>query len=45
MWIAAFNGHVGPLNVLIRGKADVNAASVVSLIFICVVLNFSTNKF
>ena len=27
--IAAFNGHVGALNVLIRAKADVNAADVV----------------
>ena len=34
MWTAAFDGHVGALNVLIRAKADVNAADVVSLIFI-----------
>ena len=34
MWAAAFDGHVGALNVLIRAKADVNAADVVSLIFI-----------
>ena len=31
VWIAAFNGDVGVLNVLIRAKADVNAADVVSL--------------
>ena len=45
MWQAAFNGHVEALNVLIRAKADVNAADVVSLIFIlheiilCYILN------
>ena len=33
VWKAAFNGHVGALNVLIRAKADVNAADEVSLIY------------
>ena len=31
VWVAASCGHVGALNVLIRAKADVNAATVVSL--------------
>ena len=31
VYAAAFNGDVGALNVLIRAKADVNAATVVSL--------------
>ena len=30
VWIAAINGHVGALNVLIKAKADVNTANVVS---------------
>ena len=34
MIAAAYNGHVGALNVLIRAKADVNAVNEVSLIFI-----------
>ena len=34
VWMAAVHGHVGTLSVLIRAKADVNAANVVSLIFI-----------
>ena len=33
MWIAARNGHVGALDVLVRAKADVNVADLVSLIF------------
>ena len=45
VWKAAFYGHIGALNVLIRAKADVNAAKMVSLIFIFMVLNFTTNKF
>ena len=46
MWIAALNGHVGALNVLIRAKADVNAANVVrEFDFHFMVLNFTTNKF
>ena len=32
--MAAFNGDVGALDVLIRAEADVNAADLVSLIFI-----------
>ena len=31
VYVAAFYGHVGALNVLIRAKADVNTANVVSL--------------
>ena len=34
VYAAAYNGHVGALNVLIRAKADVNAADGVSLVFI-----------
>ena len=34
VWVAALNGHVGALDVLIRAKADVNAFNLVSLIFI-----------
>ena len=46
VWVAARNGHVGALNVLIKAKADVNAVDVVSLIFnlhgiIFIVLNFN----
>ena len=33
VWIAACNGHVGALDVLVRAKADVNVADLVSLIF------------
>ena len=45
VWQAAFNGHVGALNVLIRAKADVNAADVVSEFdFHFMILNFTTNK-
>ena len=46
VWTAAFDGHVGALNVLIRAKADVNAASEVrEFDFHFMVLNFTTNKF
>ena len=41
VWVAASNGHVGALNVLIRAKADVNVAEVVSLIY----FYGSNNKF
>ena len=41
VWVAALNGHVGALNVLIRAKADVNAADEVSLIY----FYGSNNKF
>ena len=34
VWMATCNGHVGALNVLIEAEADINAANVVSLIFI-----------
>ena len=34
LWVAANNGNLGALEVLIKAKADVNAANVVSLIFI-----------
>ena len=34
MYVAAFNGHVEVLNVLISAEADANTADVVSLIFI-----------
>ena len=33
VWIASCNGHVGALDVLVRAKADVNVADLVSLIF------------
>ena len=33
VWVAALNGHVGALEALIKAKADVNAADVVSLIY------------
>ena len=36
--IAALNGHVGALNALIRAKADVNASTLVSLVFICYII-------
>ena len=44
MWQAAFHGHVGALNVLIRAKADVNAANVVSLIFILHVIIYGCDE-
>ena len=40
VYAAAFTGHIGALNVLIRAKADVNAATEVSLIFIWAKSNF-----
>ena len=33
VWIAASNGDVGALDVLVKAKADVNVADLVSLIF------------
>ena len=41
VWVAALYDNVGALNVLIRAKADVNAAEVVSLIY----FYGSNNKF
>ena len=34
MWVAAYNGDVGALDVLVRAKADLDAVDVVSLISI-----------
>ena len=41
MWVAAYYGHIGALEALIKAKADVNAAGVVSLIY----FNGSNNTF
>ena len=51
VWVAALNGKVRALNVLIRANANVNAANGVSLmfilheiIFIVQIINFSEQK-